>query len=422
MKEPTVAIAFPFLLTNDGDYSLLKAIMSVLSERFPKMKFVILLWRSPGKLYVERVDFIAFNVPAPKIPGGSLDMVMWFSQALLYRLLGVKPSSTFLRAIADSDVALAPSRDMLVMNGLGGLTSFLYSLFWVMLPKVLGKPTILLSADFMPGKGFKRKLLAPLLRSLMSSLELLIVRNEKSRQNLLEMGIPPHKVMVVTDSSFLLRPIGREEAIKILNAEGVPVHHKPLIGLSIHPLLHKARRRSLSTSWREVAAILAEALDRLIEELNAIVVFVPRVSIFGESDRTLAKEVKSLMRHKERYILLSRKYRPEQIRAIIGVFDLLIALPFHALVHAVSMGVPAVAVDYGGKTLELMRSLDLEGLVIPAQELTPEAIVQRAIFVWSARDRIRAKLLEAKERLRKEAMKGLEAFSEFLGLSMSKTA
>ena len=41
MKEPTVAIAFPFLLTNDGDYSLLKAIMSVLSERFPKMKFVI---------------------------------------------------------------------------------------------------------------------------------------------------------------------------------------------------------------------------------------------------------------------------------------------------------------------------------------------------------------------------------------------
>jgi len=203
--------------------------------------------------------------------------------------------------------------------------------------------------------------------------------------------------------------------MRIFKAEGIQLHERPIVGLSINPLVYRARGPS-GGGWHEVAAILAETVDFLAEELGAITVFIPRVAIFGENDIALAHEIRALVKHKECFLMLSRQYMPEQVRSIIGLTDLFIAITFHALVHAISMSVPTVAIDYGGKAIELMRELGLAGMVIPAKELNPDVLKAKIVEAWIIKDELRASLPRKIPELRNKAMRGVEALLKFLRL------
>ena len=401
------------MLTNDGDYALLKVILKSISKHFPNVEFTLPLWNYDDISDLKEWNVKVFKANWPMMPYGIVDMIFKFVWATLYRLLGVTPLDKEVRAIAESDVAITPVRDMLVLGSLGRVTQFLYTLFRIYIPKFMGKPTMFYASDVRPGKGLMRTFLLPWLRLVFGKLDVITVRDKDSLRNLVEAGVDLSKVKLTADPVFLLESAKEKEALKILESEGVPVDHRPLIGLSLNPLVYRPKRISRS-SQREIILTLTDLVNFLIERLGATVVFIPRVTIFNESDMIYAESIKAVIKHKDKFFVLSKRYKPEQIRAIIGSMDFFIAMAFHALIHVVCMGVPLVAVDYGRKVLEAMRGFGLEELVIPAKELTPDTLKNKVELAWSMREQIKSKLLTNISKYKVLAEVNTKAFKNLL--------
>jgi len=401
------------MLTNDGDYALLKVILRTISEVIPNAEVTLPLWNYKDLSGLKKWRVIVFKASQPMMPRGILDMLLKLIWAILYRFFKITSLDKEVRAIAESDIAIAPTRDMLVLGSLGRITQFFHTLFLVYLPKLMGKPTMLYAVDIRPGGGLAKALLHPWLRLILNKLDMITVRDKDSFYNLVRLGVDMSKVRLVADPVFLLESATNEEALKILEEEGIPIEKRPIMGLSLNPLVYRPRRISKS-SQQEIMLILTNLVDFMIEELGATVIFIPRVKIFKDDDIVYAKTIKRLIKHKNKFFVLSRQYEPEQIRAIIGFLDFFIALAFHALIHVVCMRVPLVAVDYGRKVLETMHGLGLGEFVIPARELTLEDFKDKVKLAWSMRDYIRNTLSNKITKYKVLARLNTEAFKVFV--------
>ena len=84
----------------------------------------------------------------------------------------------------------------------------------------------------------------------------------------------------------------------------------------------------------------------------------------------------------------------EDLKAMIGACDLMLGSRFHALIAALSSGVPSVAVGWAHKYPELLGEFGMERLVFDHDALTPDALVQAVLDVWDARVAYRAEINE----------------------------
>jgi len=82
------------------------------------------------------------------------------------------------------------------------------------------------------------------------------------------------------------------------------------------------------------------------------------------------------------------------LKAMIGACELMIGSRFHALIAALSSGVPSVAVGWAHKYPELLAEFGLEEYVLDHSNLSPEALSSMVSEVWRDRSRLRTRLME----------------------------
>ena len=104
---------------------------------------------------------------------------------------------------------------------------------------------------------------------------------------------------------------------------------------------------------------------------------------------------------------------------MIGECDLMLGSRFHALIAALSSGVPSVAIGWAHKYPELLGVFGMERLVVDHDDLTPEALVQAVMEVWDARARYR---MEINERLPGVKVRSESVFERVAGLFHSSHA
>ncbi len=75
----------------------------------------------------------------------------------------------------------------------------------------------------------------------------------------------------------------------------------------------------------------------------------------------------------------------EDLKAMIGACDLMLGSRFHALIAALSSGVPTVAIGWAHKYPELLGAFEMEHLVFDHDALTQDALVQAVMEVWDTR-------------------------------------
>jgi len=89
-------------------------------------------------------------------------------------------------------------------------------------------------------------------------------------------------------------------------------------------------------------------IDYLTERINGVAGLVPNQ--FGprrkDDDRAINQVVYQRVMNKHRVKLIRNEYTPEELKRIIGQFDLLISGRIHPIIHAFFMGVPSVGIDY----------------------------------------------------------------------------
>lgn len=176
----------------------------------------------------------------------------------------------------------------------------------------------------------------------------IVVRDEASKELLIEIGVKGDNVIVTADPVLRIKkaelPIGREILIK----EGFsPQPDRMTVGFAI-------RERKISSSFVDELCI---SMQRLITEYKAQIVLIPfhyseDMAVIEEIERRLGNDV----------CCIKHKYLTNEMLSIIGNMDVLVGVRLHALIHAAIMGVPMIAVSYDPKINSFMHSMDMKAM------------------------------------------------------------
>lgn len=275
---------------------------------------------------------------------------------------------------------------------------------------ILGIPSVIHSQSIGP---FNNRVARRVARFFLDRVDLLIVREEISRDYLTGIGVK-REILLTADGAFLLNPVSEDAAREILRRERVPLDRgRQLVCVAPSELMFK---RSFAKSGSETGRYLhslVEVVDRMVEEHDVDVVFIPHVTdaSMDLDDRGVAVDIANRSKHKDRMFVMEGEYRPEELRGIIGLCTLFIGSRMHASIAALSMHVPTVAISYSIKTPGIMSMAGLGHYVLHWND-PPERLLEMVEEAWNNRTETRQHLLQRIPEIQLMARRNAELISE----------
>ena len=251
------------------------------------------------------------------------------------------------RRMSVPDIFRAVRRCDLLLSGGGSLLqdatsgrSILYYLFILRLAQLLGKQTFIYSQGIGPISAPRnRRLTYRVLRRT----DGIVVRDAKSRDLLLEIGVPAKLVHVTADPVIRVKKPDLTQGYEILSREGCPKRGDRLtVGWAV-----KARKPNKAFLQEVEKCILW-----LREEYGADSVLI---TFFHDEDVGVCEAVAE--RLGGRAGCLRQKYLSEETLSIIGCMDVLVGVRLHSLIYAAVMGVPMIGVSYDPKVDSFLSSI-----------------------------------------------------------------
>jgi polysaccharide pyruvyl transferase WcaK-like protein len=258
-----------------------------------------------------------------------------------------------------------------------------------------GKPYVFLPQSWGP---FQRKSTLGRYRAICSGATGLFARDKASRAYVGELlGRPAEAIALSPDIAFRFRPAQNAEAAPLFAALGIEERVGALVGIA--PNMRVFERAIGEGSENAYMRALVN-IARLFLAEGVRVVLIPheikarQSATERDDDRFLISRVAEELAD-ARVIPMVGNYTAPQIKAVIGQLDLLIGSRFHALVGALSSGVPVVALGWSHKYDELLDDVGLRGYCTGYDELHWEQVRPKVLSAWKVREGLRG-ILDAR--------------------------
>lgn len=415
-KRPRLLISGAYGYGNIGDEAILKGMLLALREAIPDADYVVLsgnpdLTRTQHEVQAaRRVLFLP-----------SLRQMVAFGLSRT----GRAQTRELIRQMRQADVFIVGGGGLLYdrVNTAKAMWLDRFYLFgwpishWateIGLARSLGKPAVLYAVGIGP---VTTRLGVVLLERLARQVALITVRDQTSRAILSRFEVPADWIHVTADPAILIPPAPSGEVVAILSQAGVSNDRRPSIGLALrswypYAMINKGAAVERQAEWERN---MAEAADRLVEWLDAELVFVP-MQDYPEpfDDAACADRVMVQMRHRERACRLARGLDPCAVMGVLGAMELVVAMRLHALIFAAAMSTPVVGIVYDPKVRAFLESIGQPDAGLEMDELCPEALVDTVCSVWARQEAIRAQIATSVEHLRAQARLNATLVAEFL--------
>lgn len=393
---------------NRGVSAMAAGTVKILKKHVPDAKIVI--WHSEVcrrsapttyetdvKVIKERSAYGYFL----KIPFRLFFCALW---AALRKLGDAKilMSEKVLREYRDADLIISLNYGDGFANIYGLVESF--SIFSQNLLNDLSKkPVVFFPQSIGP---FDSGLTRTLARSVLNKSKLIMVREHITKKYLKEIRVKENLVHFVPDTAFLLEPADDRRVKKILSNEGLradlKIKARPIIGISVNPAI--AQFAKVPERRELYLGTMAKLVDYLVKNLNAVVIFVPNVTLAkGFDTRSLGNLIRERTEHKDSVVSINGDYTAEELKGVIKQCDLFIGSLMHTVIASISMNIPSVAIAYSHKASGIMESVGLGDYVIHFRDLSFDSLVAKTRKAWVNRDKIKRDLApktrKAKEQL-----------------------
>ena len=294
---------------NIGDESILRTVIDNLREKLPDIDITVLS-QDPAQTSAK------YGVKAAR------RMSLW----------------DIFRSVLHCDLLLSGGGSLL--QDATSARSILYYLFILRLAQLMGKKTFIYSQGIGPiSDPRNRRLTASTLRRTSG----IVVRDTKSRDLLLEIGVPEYLIHVTADPVIRVKKADPALGLSILEQEGCPRKEGVLtVGWAV-----KARRRDPRFVKEVEKSILW-----LREEYGADSVLIP---FFHSEDLGVCVNIADQLDGQAG--CLRKKYLSEETLSIIGCMDVLVGVRLHSLIYAAVMGVPMIGISYDPKVDSFLSSI-----------------------------------------------------------------
>lgn len=312
---------------NIGDESILRTVIDNLREKLPSVDITVLS-HDPSSTAEK------YQVKAAR------RMSLW----------------DILRSVLGCDLLLSGGGSLL-QDATSG-RSILYYLFILRLAQLLRKKTFIYSQGIGPINDRRNRALTAHVLKRTSGI---VVRDSKSRDLLIEIGVPAGLIHVTADPVIRVKKADPAMGLDILRREGCPRDSGRLtVGWAV-----KARRPD-PVFFQEIK----KSILWLREEYGADSVLIP---FFHSEDlgvcETIAREMDGQVG------CLRQKYLSEETLSIIGCMDVLVGVRLHSLIYSAVMGVPMIGVSYDPKVDSFLASIQRPTLCA-VEEFTCEKFQQ----------------------------------------------
>lgn len=243
---------------------------------------------------------------------------------------------TIIQKIRAADLLISGGGSLL--QNVTSRRSLYYYLGIIFLAEIFGRKVMLYAQGIGPIKG---ALAHWLMNFIINRVNLITVRDHGSLEELRRLHITKPKIFCTADPVLAIKPVDLEIGRKILERHALKKSGK-FIGVSV--------RRWID--WQNCQNELAQALDRLVDEIGAEIIFLPMQ--FPE-DIKAAKATAALM--KNPCAVLDDEFATAEILSLVGNMDVLISIRLHALIFAGVMGVPMLGISYDPKIDRFLDSI-----------------------------------------------------------------
>ncbi|MDT0166880.1 polysaccharide pyruvyl transferase family protein [Actinotalea sp. AC32] len=285
------------------------------------------------------------------------------------RLLVTRAEAAQLSSIASADVVAYTGGTSLIEK-----YSVEGKLYEVDLALALGRPVVLLPQSLGPFRVEKNR---RVVRDVLGRVDAVFLRDERSLRFLEEIGARTDHVRVVPDIVFALHTAA---ASKRLAAAEIPAR-----GAKVAVSIRDCRaffegspdeRADRDEAFRDAVAAL---VTTLVRDHGADVTFVSTcqgVPEYWTDDSVVARAVADRLPDDvaARTRVDDAFHDTDELLALLGSFDLLVATRLHAAILGLDAGTPVLPIAYEFKTEEVMGQLGLGDLVVTIDDATPATL------------------------------------------------
>ncbi|MBN2002167.1 MAG: polysaccharide pyruvyl transferase family protein [Anaerolineae bacterium] len=277
------------------------------------------------------------------------------------------------------------------LHSYGGIRSVYYiwyQLFYFRLAHRLNCPVIVLPNSFGPFEGMYIK---PQVRQVLSKC-LFVAARESISAKVLE-GIIRRPVPVFPDMGYFLKSSESQVGERLCLDFNVPLKQRPCVAITVRPY------RFPEITDPQLA--FTRYLDAMCELVVYIVtkgfypVFVTHVAgpSAHEDDRLAIREIVDRLEKDIQYSWIDFSGDCRDIKAVYGCMDYLIGTRFHSVIFAQDMGVPCLAIAYGGnKSTGIMDDMGLGNYVVPIDQVSGALLCRKFDLLVDNRLEIKAKM------------------------------
>ena len=394
---------------NKGAEAMLRTVQAEFSKRVPGIQFAVSCLSAKAEFYRTRGFVPLTPGPAPRWRKA------WTMAAVLFRRLtgiGVPLGSIPLvwGTLAEFDTVDA----VLDISGFAfgdqcDVNDMRYILRRCQAFRLLGKPVIFLPQAWGPFSNPRVKRLAA---KLIQCATFTYARDVRSYDFLRELDqYSGDRAALASDIAFLFNGLPPKCGARVLQETGVPIHRGPMVGISPN-----TRIIGYMGSERYVE-LLASAASHLGDDLGCSVVLIPHDlwrNEMGHDDRYVCRMVLDRLGRQDHTYALIGDYSAETLKSVIGLLDLLVGSRFHAIVAALSQGVPAVVVGWSHKYTELMSAFGLAQYALDHHEANRPSLTRMLDLAWAERERTRDRILDRLPAVRRACSDALDHVAEIL--------
>lgn len=206
------------------------------------------------------------------------------------------------------------------------------------------------------------------------------------------------KVELSADLAFLLPLKKNSELVKIANAWGQAqrANERIIIALNMNPQIFEVKDRdkkigNLLISYKELIIKLSKTHHKIS------ILFLPHDFRNFPNDLTLINNLMSILPDDIiiNSFLPKNPFSAGEVRAIVGISDLILTARMHLAIHGLSQGVPVACVTYQDKFEGLMEHFKISGLTISSDDaLDSNKLFNLVQEVFENKTLIRQRILE----------------------------
>ncbi len=203
-------------------------------------------------------------------------------------------------------------------------------------------------------------------RKVLQGVEVIFVREKKSSELAISMGIDPEKVKITYETVISLNEL----------AEYKPTtERKNIVGISIYSTVSRSPEE-----LKNYVAILSNFADYCVERLNCEVLFIPmELKGSGPDDRWLIDKVISNTKNRNNCSVVDKDLDTLTHFKLVQECRYFVGHKTHSIIFALAAGTPLIALAYHPKTIEFMTQYGLNEYVICDNELNENLLISSFI-------------------------------------------